>query len=124
VDFSPSAPHAILTCVLVELRRRPIRLTPTGVLRLVWPLRLAPWLRFRYAIQKRKATPQHGANGISSHVGDVAQAEVTDIATGTMLSLFIGAVLVCRGALRHQAREHSSSTEDHEQNQRNEKAER
>jgi hypothetical protein len=99
----PSAPRTILTWVWAEIRRSLIGLTLMGMLRLAWPARLAPWLRFGGPIQESKAAPQHGANCISSHVGDVAQAEVADTATGTMLSLSLGGVLVGRGALRHQA---------------------
>jgi hypothetical protein len=92
-------------------------LTTAGTMR---PVRLAPWFRFEHAIQQGKASLKHGANCISSHIGDFAQAQIA----GPMLSLSIGGVLVCRGALRHQARERAGSTQDHEQNQRNNKAER
>jgi hypothetical protein len=59
-------------------------------MRFVSPAWLAPWLRFGDAIQNRKAALQHRANRINSHVGDVAQAEIGNIATGAMLSLSIG----------------------------------
>jgi hypothetical protein len=99
----PSAPRFTLAWVIAEGRRSAIGLTTAGVVRLVRPVRVAPWFRFGQAIQKGKASPQHGANRISSHIGDVAQPGVTNIATGTMLSLSIRGVLICRGALRHQA---------------------
>ena len=116
--ISPSAPRYAMTRVIGEVRRGAIGLTAAGV------VRLGPWCRFGHAIQDGKACLKHGANRISSHVGDVAQAEITDIAAGAMLSLSIRGVLIRRGALRRQAREHSSSTQNHKQNQRNDKAER
>lgn len=99
----PSTPSTILTWVLAELRRSLIGITATGVLRLVRPARFAPWLWFGDTIQKRKAAPQHGANRINSHVREIAQAEIADIATGAMLSLSIGSIVVGKGALRRQA---------------------
>jgi hypothetical protein len=99
----PSAPRFALAWVIGEVRRSAIGLTTAGVVRLVRPVRVAPWFRFGHAIQKGKASPQHGANRINSHVGDIAQAEIPDIATGAMLNLSIRGVLICRGALRHQA---------------------
>ena len=99
-NSSPSAPRTILTWVLVELRQS---LIVTGVLWFVGPARFAPSLRFGDASQNRKAATQHRANRMSCHIGDVAQAEVADIATGVMLSLSIRGVLVGRGALRRQA---------------------
>jgi hypothetical protein len=85
----PSAPRFALAWAIGEVRRSPIGLTVTGVL---W---LGPRSRFRESIQKRKAAPQHRANRIDSHVGDIAQAEVTDIATQAVLSPSIGNLLVC-----------------------------
>ena len=99
----PSAPRFALAWVIGEVRRSAIGLTMAGMVRLVSPALLAPRLRFRDAIQNRKAAPQHGANRINSHVADVAQAEVADIATGAMLSLSIRGVLIGRGVLRCQA---------------------
>lgn len=116
----PSALRIALAWVIAEARRSAIGLTTAGAVR---PVRLAPWFRFEHAIQEGKASLKHGANCISSHIGDVAQAQIAGIA-GAMLSLSIGGVLVCRGALQHQARERAGSTQDHEQNQRNNKAER
>ncbi len=121
--ISPSAPRFAVTRVIGEVRRSAIGLTTAGVVRLVRPMRLGPWFRFGHAIQEGKACLKHGANRISSHVGDIAQAEIADIAARVMLSLSIGGVLVCRGALRHQVREHASSAQDHEQDERNRKAE-
>ena len=99
----PSAPRFALAWVIGEVRRSAIGLTMAGMVRLVSPALLAPRLRFRGAIQNRKAAPQHGANRINSHVGDIAQAEIANIATGAMLSLSIRSVLVCWRAHRHQA---------------------
>ena len=99
----PSAPRFALAWVIGEVRRSAIGLTMAGMVRLVSPALLVPRLRFGGAIQNSKAAPQHGANRINSHVGDIAQAEIANIATKAMLSLFIGGVLLCRGALRHQA---------------------
>jgi hypothetical protein len=76
-----SAPRFALAWVISEVRRSAIGLTTAGVVRLVRPVRVAPWFRFGQAIQEGKASLQHGANRISSHVGDVAQAQVADIAT-------------------------------------------
>jgi hypothetical protein len=122
--ISPSAPRLAVTRVIGEIRRSAIGLTTAGVVRLVRPVRLAPWFRFGHAIQEGKACLQHGASRISSHVGDIAQAQVTDLNPGAMLGLSIRGVLLCGNALWHQTREHASSTKDHEQNQRNDKAER
>jgi hypothetical protein len=91
----PSAPRFALAWAIGEVRRSPIGLTVTGVLWLVGPAWLGPRSRFRESIQKRKAAPQHRANRIDSHVGDIAQAEVTDIATQAVLSPSIGNLLVC-----------------------------
>ena len=99
----PSPPRFAVAQVIGEVRRSARGLTTAGVLRLVRPVRVAPWFRFGQAIQKGKASPQHGANRISSYVGDVAQAEVTNIVTGAMLSLSVRGVLIRRGALRRQA---------------------
>jgi hypothetical protein len=99
----PSAPRLAVTWIIGEVRRSLVRFTTAGVLRLVSPAQLPPWLRFDDPIQKRKAAPQHGANRINSDIGDVAQAEVTDITTRVVLSLCIRVVLVVRGALRYQA---------------------
>lgn len=99
----PSPPRFALARVIGEVRRSAIGFTTAGVVRLVRPVRVAPWFRFGQAIQKGKASLQHGANRISSHVGNVAQAEITDIAAGAMLSLSIRGVLIRRGALRRQA---------------------
>ncbi len=98
-----SAPRFALAWVISEVRRSAIGLAMTGVVRLVRPVRVAPWFRFGQAIQKGKASPQHGANRISSYVSDFAQAEIPDIATGAMLNLSIGGVLIRRRALRRQA---------------------
>jgi hypothetical protein len=83
----PSAPRFALAWVIGEVRRSAIGLTTAGVVRLVRPVRVAPWFRFGDAIQESKATLQRGANRISSHVGDVTQAQIADVATGAMLSL-------------------------------------
>ena len=99
----PTAPRFPLAWVISEVRRSAIGLTIAGMVRLVSPALLAPRLRFRDAIQNRKAAPQHGANRINSHVGDIAQAEIANIATGAMLSQSIGGVLLCGRAHRHQA---------------------
>jgi hypothetical protein len=100
--ISPSAPRFAVTRVIGEGRRSATELNAAGAVRLVRPVRLEPWVRFGHAIQEGKASLQHGANRISSHVGDVAQAQVANIA-GAMLSLSIGGVLVDRRALRHNA---------------------
>ncbi len=99
----PSPPRFALARVIGEVRRSAIGFTTAGVVRLVRPVRVAPWFRFGQAIQKGKASPQHGANRIRSHIGDVAQPGVTNIATGAMLNLSIGGVLIRRRALRRQA---------------------
>lgn len=116
--ISPSVPRLAVARGIGKVRRSAIGLTTAGI------VRLAPWFRFGHAIQEGKACLQHGANRISSHVGDIAQAQLTDLATGAMLGLCIGGVLLCGSALRHHTREHAGSTQDHEQNQRNDKAER
>ena len=85
----PSAPRFALAWVIGEVRRSAIGLTMAGMVRLVSPALLAPRLRFGGAIQNRKAAPQHRANRISSHVGDIAQAQVTDLATRAMLGLSV-----------------------------------
>jgi hypothetical protein len=79
--ISPSAPRFAVTRVIGEVRRSAIGLNAAGVVRLVRPVRLAPWFRFGHAIQEGKASLQRGTSRISSHVGDVAQAQVADLAT-------------------------------------------
>ena len=98
----PSAARFALAWVIGEVRRSAIGLTAAGVVRLVRPVWVTPWFRFGQAIQEGKASLQHGAKRISSHVGDVAQAQIANMA-GAMLSLSIGGVLICRRALQHQA---------------------
>jgi len=95
--ISPSAPRYAMTRVIGEVRRGAIGLTAAGV------VRLGPWFRFGHAIQEGKACLKHGANRISSHVGDIAQAQVADVATVAMLGLSIRGVLICWSALLHQA---------------------
>jgi hypothetical protein len=99
----PSAPRFTLAWAIGEVQGSAIGLTMAGMVRLVSPALLAPRLRFGGAIQNRKAALEHGAYRINSHVGDIAQAEVANLATGAMLGLSIRDVLVGRRALRHQA---------------------
>jgi hypothetical protein len=98
----PSAPRFALARVIGEVRQSAIGLTTAGMVRLIRPVRLASWFRFGQAIEEGKASLQHGANRISSHIGDVAQAGIANIATQAMLGLSIGGILIRRGALRRQ----------------------
>jgi hypothetical protein len=94
--ISPPAPRFAMTRVIAKVRRSAIGFTTAGMVRLVRPARLARWFRFGHAIQEGKACLKNRANRISSHVGDIAQVQVTDIATGAMLGLSVRSVWLCR----------------------------
>ncbi len=86
-------PRLALPRVIGEVGSFVVGFIPTNALLLVGPARLAPQFRFgvaTHAVQEGKAALQHGANRIHGDMGDVAQAEISDVARGAMLGLAIG----------------------------------